>query len=184
MTSASAMRLHFRKDTAKQGNTPTPPARNLLEGAIAGCVATPLQLNADDRGHLIELMTTRDCGEVAPIVHVYQVFAESLSVRAWVYHAKQSDRLAFTNGTFTIALFDLREESPTYRKLVTLTAGARSPVLLTIPPLVAHGVQNIGSDIASFVNFPTAVYDPRDPDKYRLPPDSLLIDFEWKTRNP
>ena len=182
MTSAKAILSHFHKDPAKDGNNPKQLNPDLLKGAIAGCVAAPLRSNADSRGHLIELTTMRD--EAAPIVHVYQVFAESLSVRAWVYHAKQADRLAFTNGAFRIALLDLREDSPTYGNLATLTAGAELPIILTIPPFVAHGVQNIGSDMASFVNCPTAVYDRSDPDKYRLPPDSPLITFEWETRTP
>jgi dTDP-4-dehydrorhamnose 3,5-epimerase len=57
--------------------------------------------------------------------------------------------------------------------------GANAPTLLTIPALVAHGVQNMGVERASFLNFPTQVYRHDRPDKRRIPFDSPLIPFEW-----
>jgi dTDP-4-dehydrorhamnose 3,5-epimerase len=50
-----------------------------------------------------------------------------------------------------------------------LDVGAENPVLLTIPPLVVHGVQNRGAADVQFVNMPTRAYDPARPDKARLP---------------
>ena len=177
METISDLRAQFRKDLPWI-SVRTPDSIDLLDGKITGCTAISLHPNADERGHLTELLTTR-AGDIEPIVHVYQVFAESGSLRAWIYHAKQTDRLCFTHGLFRIALFDLREDSPTYGKLATLTAGAESPMLLTIAPIVAHGVMNIGGSGASYLNLPTRVYDLEDPDKYRIPPDSSLIDFAW-----
>jgi dTDP-4-dehydrorhamnose 3,5-epimerase-like enzyme len=51
---------------------------------------------------------------------------------------------------------------------MVLRVGASRPVRLTIPPYVAHSVLNKGSERAGFINMPTRVYDPSDPDKYRL----------------
>jgi dTDP-4-dehydrorhamnose 3,5-epimerase len=49
-----------------------------------------------------------------------------------------------------------------------LSLGARRPVRLTIPPFVAHSVLNKGSEKAGFINMPSHVYNPKDPDKYRF----------------
>src|SRR5258706_7038779 len=175
--SAASLRTHFRKDPPWSSASHAAQV-DLLEGRIAGCSAVPFGRNADERGYLTELLTTRE-GNIDPIVHVYQVFAESGSVRAWIYHANQSDRLCFTDGQFRIALLDLRDDSPTSGNLATLNVGTDSPVLLTIAPVVAHGVMNICPRRASYINLPNRVYDLQDPDKYRIPADSPLIDFEW-----
>jgi dTDP-4-dehydrorhamnose 3,5-epimerase len=149
-----------------------------VEGRIAGCTAVPLPIAADNRGDLIELLTTR--GEtVEPIVHVYQVFCAPGSVRAWVFHEHQTDRLCYTDGTFRVALCDIRPDSPTAGRIITLFPGAEAPMLLTIPPFVAHGVQNMGETRSSFVNLPTNIYWHERPDKRRLPFNSPLIPYTW-----
>lgn len=145
---------------------------------IDGVTVTPLVSHADNRGALTELMTTRD-GLQEPIVHVYQVEAKAGSIRGWVYHRHQFDRLAFTRGRIRVALFDMRQDSPTFNKLSVLILGEERPSLLRIPPFVVHAVQNLGED-AIFINMPTRVYDPRDPDKCRLPIDDPRIPFSFQ----
>ena len=176
MIDLDALRRQFRQDAP----TPLPPpsATDLLGGRIHGATATALHSATDHRGDLIELLTTRD-GGVEPIVHVYQVWCEPGSVRAWVYHGSQDDRLCFTTGRFQIALFDLRPGSPTAGAMVTLDAGAAHPLRLRIPAFVAHGIKNCGDDRAAFVNLPTNVYRHATPDKFRLPANTPLIPNPW-----
>ena len=132
----------------------------------------------DGRGSLIELLTTRD-GAIEPIVHVYAVNAKAGSVRAWVYHQRQYDRLAYTQGRFQVVLFDIRQDSPTFNKLSILEFGKERPSLLRIPPYVVHGVKNIGKEDATFINMPTNIYDPQNPDKSRLPKNDPRIPFKF-----
>lgn len=134
---------------------------------IDGVTLTPIVAHSDERGSLSELLTTRD-GPIEPIVHVYQVTSMAGSIRAWVYHRKQFDRLAFVNGRFEIALYDIRPKSPSANRINVLVLGIERPALLRIPPLVIHGVRNIGAETATFINLPTRAYDPRHPDKCRL----------------
>lgn len=167
----------FVQDAAWTGGLPSAVAP--FADLIAGVEVTPLAPKSDKRGSLVELLTTRGRA-IEPIPHVYQVFAAPQSVRAWVYHRLQADRLAFTNGMFRVVLYDLRLESRTYSKLNEFEAGISFPCLVTIPPEVVHGVKNIGPEAASFVNMPTRAYDPADPDKYRLPShhDGIPYRFE------
>jgi dTDP-4-dehydrorhamnose 3,5-epimerase len=148
---------------------------------IDGVTATPLVGNADVRGSLFELLTTRD-GPIEPIVHVYQVFAAPGSIRAWVYHRHQYDRLAFIMGRFEIALYDVRPGSRTANRLNVFTLGAQQPCLLRIPPFVIHGVRNAGAEGAYFINLPTNVYDRSAPDKARLPYDDPRIPYVFDAR--
>jgi len=89
--------------------------------------------HSDARGSLCELLTTRD-GRIEPIVHIYQVTALSGSIRAWVYHRWQHDRLAFPNGQFRLVLYDIRSSSPTFNLLNVFHLGCEQPGLLRIPP--------------------------------------------------
>jgi len=113
-----------------------------------------------------------------PIVHVYQVTASADSIRAWVMHRRQDDRLAFLNGRFRIALYDLRPGSSTAGLLNVFVLGSEQPAVLRIPARVIHGVQNLG-ETATFVNMPTKAYDPGDPDKWRLPSDDPRVPFRF-----
>jgi dTDP-4-dehydrorhamnose 3,5-epimerase len=133
--------------------------------AIDNVIIERLNPNCDKRGCLVELITTRD--EIQePIVHVYKVTAEAGSKRGWVYHKWQKDRLTFTEGNFNIYLLDVRENSKTKGNKMILNLGEHNKVRLTIPPFVAHRVDNIGEK-ASFINMPTNFYDPNNPDKFR-----------------
>lgn len=112
--------------------------------------------------------------------HVYMVTAAAQSVRAWVYHKRQSDRLAFTKGRIRIVLYDLRPQSPTYGALNVIEAGADNMLQLTIPPFVVHAVQNPTDEDTVFVNMPTRAYDPAWPDKSRLPKDHPGIPYRFE----
>ncbi len=147
-------------------------------GAIDGVTVTSLLGNNDDRGSLFELLTMRD-GPIEPIVHVYQVAAAPGSVRAWVYHRHQFDRLAFTMGQFEIALYDGRPGSRTANRLNVFALGARQPALLRIPPLVIHGVRNAGTESGFFTNMPTRAYFRDRPDKSRLPYGDPRVPFTF-----
>ena len=156
------------------------PALKGAEGLIDGVEIFPLSANKDSRGALVELSVFDQDAE--PVVHVYQVFAEPGSVRAWVYHKRQFDRLAYTSGEFEVVLFDIRRESATYRMLNVLEVGAEYPCVLRIPPFVVHGVRNKGKETASFLNMPTRRYDTMHPDKSRLSKDDPRIPYRFDER--
>ena len=150
-----------------------------IENQIAGVELRRLEQRADGRGNLVVLMSDR-FGESYRTPHVYLVTAAARSVRAWVYHKRQSDRLAYTQGRLRVVLYDLRPDSPTHQVLNVLDVGAANKVLLTIPPFVVHAVQNLGDEDACFVNMPTRAYDPANPDKSRLPKDHPGIPYRFE----
>ena len=150
-----------------------------IENQIQGVELRRLTTNADGRGDLTVLMSDR-LGETYRTPHVYLVTAAARSIRAWVYHKRQSDRLAFTNGRLRIVLYDLRPESPTYQALNVIEAGTENKVLLTIPPFVVHAVQNLGDNDAIFVNMPSRAYDPANPDKSRVAVDHPGIPYRFE----
>lgn len=148
------------------------------ESLISGVTLTGLSDGTDKRGQLNELLSMRN-DTVEPIVHVYQVHAAPKSVRAWLLHKLQDDRLAFTMGHFRVVLFDLRTDSPTYLQLNVFDLGAKRQALLRIPAFVVHGVQNMGADVSSFVNLPTRIYDAENPDKWRISQDHAGVPYHF-----
>lgn len=150
-----------------------------IENQIAGVELRRLEQRADGRGNLVVLMSDRfGAGYTTP--HVYLVTAAARSVRAWVYHKRQSDRLAYTQGDLRVVLYDLRPDSPTHGVLNVLDVGAANKIMLTIPPFVVHAVQNRGDEDACFVNMPTRAYDPADPDKARVAWDDPRIPYRFE----
>ena len=102
---------------------------------------------------------------------MYLVTALPGSLRGWVVHRSQADRLFFSDGVAKVGLFDARPGSPTEGVAAVLYLGVHQPGLLTIPPGVFHGIRNVGTETLRFVNLPTTPYDHEHPDKHRLPPD-------------
>jgi dTDP-4-dehydrorhamnose 3,5-epimerase len=169
----------FVPDTPKPLRHPKPAGKTSQPSLIDGVEITALIANEDDRGSLHELLTTRD-GAIEPIVHVYQVSAAPGSIRAWVLHRRQHDRLACTNGNLELVLYDLRPGSPTLHHLNVFRVGADRPCLLRIPPFVVHGLRNKGTGLAYFTNMPTDVYRSDLPDKCRLPYGDSRIPYTFE----
>lgn len=156
----------------------TPFSEVTIKDQIDGLRMQRLVTNSDHRGDLTVLMSDL-YDETHQTPHVYLVTAAPKSIRAWVYHKRQHDRLAYLHGDFRVVLFDLRKDSPTYGVLNVLNVGVKNKILLKIPPYVVHGVQNRGDQDALFINLPTRAYDPSFPDKSRVAMENSDIPYTF-----
>jgi dTDP-4-dehydrorhamnose 3,5-epimerase len=57
--------------------------------------------------------------------------------------------------------------------------GDLEPLLLVIPPGVAHGMKGIGVEPGYLVNCPSEPYVYDNPDEYRIEPHSGEIPYDW-----
>ena len=151
---------------------------------IEGVVVRPAVTQLDERGELTEVFSLPWGVLPEPVVHVYQVIAAPGSLRAWIVHQHQHDRLFFSLGRLKLVLFDDREDSPTRGRVEEHFFGERRRALVVIPPGVWHAVENVGAGDALYVNLPTRVFDHGDPDKHRLPPNNDLIPYRFELRGP
>jgi dTDP-4-dehydrorhamnose 3,5-epimerase len=117
-----------------------------------------------------------------PVIHVYQSRLFPGAIGAWSCHARTTDRLFVNQGHLKVVLYDGRDESPTHGRIMELHVGDARPAFLVIPVGVWHGLQNLGSNDALVLNYPTVAYDYEDPDHYRLPYDSPEIPYAWTAR--
>jgi dTDP-4-dehydrorhamnose 3,5-epimerase len=132
-----------------------------------------------DHGVITEIFRPEWDPTGLPVVHIYQSRLFPGALGAWSCHARSTDRLFVNQGHLKIVLYDAREDSKTKGLLMELIAGDVRPCLLVLPPGVWHGLQNLGNVDALVLNCPTAAYNYRDPDHYRLPHDSVEIPYAW-----
>jgi dTDP-4-dehydrorhamnose 3,5-epimerase len=115
-------------------------------------------------------------GEVQQAIHVA---LRGGAISAWHQHRARWDFLFVVGGHLRVVLYDPREGSTTLGQLDVLHLSPQRPMLVSVPPWIWHGVQNLSTDISSFVNLFDRPYDYDDPDEWRLPPDSPEIPYRF-----
>ena len=78
-----------------------------------------------------------------------------------------------------VALYDPRKGSKTYGEINEFFIGEKNPLLIKVPTMVYHGFKAIGDETAYFLNIPTLPYNHKEPDEYRLSPDTDKIPYDW-----
>jgi len=147
---------------------------NLIEGVAV----KNLRVICDERGWLMEILRYDD--EIfSRFGQVYVTTAYPGVVKAWHYHKKQTDHLTCIHGMMKVVLYDGREGSKTYKLINEFFIGNHNPIVIKVPPMVHHGFKAIGIEVAYFLNVPDELYDYKDPDEHRLPPDTKEIDYDW-----
>jgi len=145
---------------------------------IEGVEVVKLQRFGDDGGSLIELFRLEG-GRVAgiagfePAQVTYSVVQPGV-VKAFHVHREQTD-LWFVRpeDRVLLVLLDVRAGSATENERMRMLLGDGRPMLVRIPPGVAHGCRNLGAQPASIVYFTDRQFsaDPATCDEGRLPWD-------------
>lgn len=131
------------------------------------------------RGHLTEIYRA-DWGLDAGVVgQVFQVWLGTGEISAWHVHRRALDRLFVNHGLIRIVLYDARAKSPSFRRLNVLCFGTPRPALVTVPPGVWHGLQNVSGEPSAVLNLVDRAYSYDDPDHWRLPPDTRRIPYRF-----
>lgn len=139
-----------------------------------------LQVNLDERGHLVEAFRSDwDEYEPEPAMSYYSVTYPGI-IRAWHRHLRgQVDYFTCPQGRIKIGIYDDREESPTKGELDTFVIGEDKPRVVRVPGDCWHGFKAIGTKPALMVNYPSELYDYEEPDEERLPWDTDEIPLDW-----
>lgn len=139
-----------------------------------------LQVNTDERGHLVEVFREDwDLYDPDPSMSYYSMTYPGI-VRAWHRHTKgQVDHFVCPKGRIKIGIYDEREDSPTQGELNTFVVGEHNQVSVRIPGECWHGFKAIGEEPAFLLNFPSNLYDYDEPDEERIPHDTDKIPLDW-----
>jgi dTDP-4-dehydrorhamnose 3,5-epimerase len=148
-------------------------------GAIEGVLVKQLVRHCDERGYLLEVLRDDD--------RLLERFGQTTYtmtypgvIKAFHWHNRQHDLWYVAQGEARVVLYDLREGSPTYRHTQVIYAGEHKPLLIVIPPGVAHGYQVLGDKPLGLFYHTTHSYNPADPDEERIPYDDPAIGFQWE----
>lgn len=125
----------------------------------------------DERGFFCEIARVSQLA--VPFAQWSHSFMHAGVVKAWHYHEQQWD-LWYPVGRLKVALYDLRETSPTYTELNEFLLGD-APALLAIPPGVAHGCKALTETHLLYIT--SNEYDGSD--ELRLAHDDPGIDYDW-----
>lgn len=145
---------------------------------IDGVKTKNLRVIPDERGWLMEILRNDD-DIYQEFGQVYITTAYPGVTKAWHMHKKQTDNFTCIHGMMKVALYDARENSPTYGELNEFFVGEKNPMLISVPPFVYHGFKGIGTEIAYFISVPTLPYSYDEPDEFRLPADTDEIPYDW-----
>jgi dTDP-4-dehydrorhamnose 3,5-epimerase len=136
-----------------------------------------------EHGHLTEVYRTTWNLTEKPVVQINATTTFPGRVRAWGLHLRTEDRLFVHSGAIKIALYDARENSPTYGRVNELFFSDRTQGLVLIPCGLYHGWKNVGDTEAVIISMPSELYEHDGPDRYELPWDSReaaeLIPYTW-----
>ncbi len=146
---------------------------------IKGAMVKDLKVIPDERGRLMEILRNDD-EMFEEFGQVYMTTAYPGIIKAWHYHKLQSDNLTCIKGKILLAIYDPRENSPTYGELNDFIISLDNPKLIHIPPGIYHGFKNVGESEAIVVNTITKPYNHDNPDEYRVDPFDEKIGYKWE----
>ena len=148
---------------------------------IEGVDLRDLQVNTDERGHLVEMFREDwDEYDLEPAMSYYSMSYPGV-IRAWHRHTRgQIDHFVCPQGRIKVGVYDDRDDSPTEGEVNSFIIGEHNQQMIRIPGDCWHGFKVIGDERALLVNFPTNLYDYEDPDEERLPHDTGEIPFDWE----
>jgi dTDP-4-dehydrorhamnose 3,5-epimerase len=146
----------------------------MAEPAIEGVVVKALITHTDERGFFREVIRATD-----PFFDRFGQWSHSLmyagTVKAWHVHQRQTDWW-YCLGALKVALFDLRDPSPTKGNLMEFFLGdGYGAACVKIPPGVAHGCRAL--ELTHLLYVTSHVYDPTD--EGRIPHDDPSIGYDW-----
>ncbi len=133
----------------------------------------PLKVNRDESGVLVETLR-KDWPDIYGKERDFsmQYFSVTQPTIArdenvWHYHPTvQEDRFLVAYGEIVVAIADNRKDSPTYGLLNLFHMQSdQDPYILLIPKRTLHGFLVVSKIPAVLLNFPTAIYNPKEEER-------------------
>ena len=146
---------------------------------VEGVQVKRLKVVSDERGFLMEMLRSDD-SLFKKFGQAYLTAVNPGYVKAWHYHKKQTDNFVCVKGRVKVVLYDNRKNSKTKGRIQEFFLSYENPLLVQIPPGVLHGFEADCDEESCIINFPTELYNYKEPDEHRVPFDSKEIPYKWK----
>ena len=123
---------------------------------IEGVIVRELKKFEDARGWLTELYRRDELPEGFDPAMAYLSVTKPGVARGPHEHVMQTDGFAFLDGSYELHLWENRPERDFVHEI--LRVGESNPVVVFVPPGVAHAYRNVGERDALVINFPDKLY--------------------------
>lgn len=144
---------------------------------IDGIQTRDLLRHPDERGFFEELIRATDPIFVEGFGQLSRSSMVTGVVKAWHVHKTQIDWWYVVKGTVTVALYDVRVASVTYKDLNEFTLGEEGKdIILKIPAGVAHGLK-VTKGPAELIYLTSRIYNKDE--EGRIPYDDAEIGYDW-----
>lgn len=148
---------------------------------IDGVEFKVLKTFPDERGFFREIVRSTDSIFKQSFGQLSHSLVYQGVIKAWHYHHKQTQWNYVLNGVIEVVLYDLREDSPTYREVMEFLTGDNQEVMLySFPPGVAHGYICLNGPM-NILYITSGQYDPEE--EGRIAFDDMTIGYDWLSRN-
>jgi dTDP-4-dehydrorhamnose 3,5-epimerase len=145
---------------------------------IEGVHVKKIVRHTDERGYFAELFKEGEPGFHRIAQTSYSLIRPGV-VKAF-HHHDYWETWAVIEGRAKVVIHDTREGSPTKGVTQVLYAGEDEPVMISIPPNVAHGYKSLGEEQCGMLYHAEEAYDPNRKDQIgTIAEDDPVIGFDW-----
>ena len=143
---------------------------------LDGVNLTPLGKFADERGMLLHMMKN-NFDVYDKFGEIYFSFINPGVVKGWKKHKEMVQNFAVPVGTVKIVMFDGREASSTFGKILEVVLSQDNYKLLTIPSEIYYSFSTISDTPGMIANCASIVHDPEESQNF--PIDTKAIPYNW-----
>lgn len=136
-------------------------------GKINDVRLTPLKQIYNPKGNVFHAMKKSDEGFIS-FGEAYFSTINSGDIKGWKKHTLMTMNLIVPVGIIEFMIFDIREGSPTYRELYSVTLSRENYCRLTIPPGLWVAFKGIGHNINLLLNIASHEHDPEEAENREL----------------
>ena len=90
------------------------------------------------------------------------------SIKAWKMHKKMTLNLLVPKGFVRFIIYDDRKGSPSYKKFDEVLISRKSPLRLTVPPLLWFGFQGLSNTNSLILNIANIEHDPNEVERKNI----------------
>ncbi|MBN1122676.1 MAG: dTDP-4-dehydrorhamnose 3,5-epimerase family protein [Anaerolineae bacterium] len=140
----------------------------------------PLKRIPDERGTILHMLRT-DAPHFIQFGEIYFTTIYKGAIKGWHRHREITLNYACVFGRIKLVLYDEREGSPTYGKLMEIFLGPDNYSLVVVPPELWSGFKGMSEPYSIVANCCTHTHDSRR--TTRLDPFDRHIPYDWALKN-
>lgn len=151
-----------------------------IHQSIEGVEVMPLARLPDERGTIMHGLRVDQMTHPFGEVYFKRLYAGVIN--GWHVHERLILNYVCIQGIIKLVLYDLRKESPTYKRFQEIYFGDDNYCRVQIPPGIANASKGMSAPYAILCNIASEPHDPAI--RYqRIDPHSGEILYDWKRKD-